>query len=48
MIEYIYNLNDKEFEVEARNPREAYILASKLYGKGGNIWEKEGYYKEKH
>lgn len=44
MIEYIYRLNDKEYEVKANTPRQAYIIASGLYGKGGNIWEKTGYF----
>lgn len=44
MIDYIYKLNDKEYEVEADNPKQAYKIASELYGKNGNVWEKEGYF----
>jgi len=40
---YIYKLNDKVYEVEADNPKQAYKIASDLYGKNGNVWEKQGY-----
>ena len=43
MIDYIYKLNDKEYEVKANTPKQAYKIASELYGKNGNVWEKEGY-----
>jgi len=44
MIDYIYKLNEQEYEIKAYTPKQAYIMASALYGKGGNIWEKEGYF----
>ena len=44
MIDYIYKLNEQEYEIKAYTSRQAYIIASGLYGKGGNIWEKTGYF----
>jgi hypothetical protein len=43
ILRYFYFLNDKSFIVEAKTAKEAYKIASKLYGKNGEIYETISY-----